>query len=314
MADEITKISDLIVPDLYNPYLIQETVKKNAFLNSGICSSDPSVKFDRGGKTVNIPFFERLQNGVEVLKDATAMTIHKITANKDIAAIHARGVTYSSSDLGAFFSGADPVTVITEQLADVWSEEYTQVLLASLKGIFGVAGMADSVNNQSTKVLTADIMAESLYLLGDNYQKITGLAMHSRVLAKLKQLDLIDKQLPSELSSGYNTYMGKRIIVDDSIEKEGDAFPIYFFGNGAIAYNENDKLIQLETDRIPVQGIDLIITRRAFTMHPRGVKWIGTPADGETPSNEELADSSNWQLVENRKNVKIAKLLAKVSA
>lgn len=172
MPDSITKITDLIVPEIYNPYFIQQTVKTNAFLNSGIATSDPSVKFDNGGKTVNIPFFESLKNGVEVLKDATAMTIHKITANKDVAAVHTRGVTYAASDLSAFFSGSDPLSAITLQLANVWSEEYTKVVLSTLKGIFGVAGMADSISDQSTKVLTADIMADALYLLGDNYQKL----------------------------------------------------------------------------------------------------------------------------------------------
>ena len=313
MADSITQISDLIVPEIYNPWLIQETVNNNAFLKSGIASSDPSVRLDSGGKTVNIPFFETLENGIEVLQDATAMTIHKITGNKDIAAVHTRGVTYAVSDLAAFFSGSDPLGAITAQLSQVWAEEYTKVLISSLNGIFGVDGLSDSISDHSSDVLTADIMADALYLLGDNYQKITGVAMHSRVLAKLKQLDLIDKQLPSELTDGYNTYMGKRIIVDDQIEATDGVYPIYFFGNGAFAYNESDRLIQFETDRIPVQGVDLIVTRRAFTMHPRGVKWIGTPADGETPSNDELATSSNWSLVENRKNVKIAKLLAKVS-
>lgn len=313
MADT-TLISDLIVPELFNEYLIQETVKKNAFLSSGIASSDDSVKFDRGGKTVNIPFFERLTNGVEVLKDSTAMTVHKITANKDIAAIHARGVTYGASGLAKLFTGADPIKAITSQLSDVWSEEMTAVIINTLKGIFGVTEMADSLSDQSAKVLDAHMMSDSMYLLGDNYHKITGLACHSRVLAKLKDLDLIDTVLPSEQGPGYSTYMEKRIVVDDSIEAEGGAYPIYFFGNGALAYNENSNLVTFETERNKFADIDYIISRRAFTMHPRGVKWQGTPADGETPSNTELATAANWALVENRKNVKIAKLLAKVSA
>ena len=43
----------------------------------------------------------------------------------------------------------------------------------------------------------------------------------------------------------------------------------------------------------------------------RGIKWIGTPA-GVTPTNAELADGSNWQLAEDRKNVAITKLIARV--
>ena len=47
-------------------------------------------------------------------------------------------------------------------------------------------------------------------------------------------------------------------------------------------------------------------------MHPRGVRWIGTPA-GQTPSNTELATSTNWALADDRKNVAIALLKAKVA-
>jgi len=314
MADEITKLVDMVVPDVFNDYFIQETVRKNAFLNSGIAASDPAVKIGKGGMTVNIPFYERLSNGVEVLKDAEAMTIHKITTNKDVAAIHARGVTYAATDLSAFFSGSDPIKAVAEQLSDVWSEEYTKIILLTLKGIFGVEGMAESVNDQSANVLTGDMLAESLYLLGDNYKKITGLACHSRVLSKMKKLDLIETVQPSELEDSYDLYMNKRVIVDDDIVPDDTgAYPIYFFGKGAIAYNENPGLIELEGDRIKISGTNLLISRRAFTMHPRGVKWTGTPADGQTPSDAEIESAKNWELVESRKNVKIAKLIAKVA-
>lgn len=313
MADNTT-LSDMIVPEVYYPYVIQETINSNAFINSGIAAAD-GLTIPSGGKTINLPFFERIENGVEVLQDSEAMTVHKVTTAKDVAVIHARGVTYGASDLARAFSGADAMGAIGSMLADVWAEEFTNVIKYSLDGIFGLDDLADSLNDQSANTLTAEIMVKSMYMLGDKYSKITGIACHSAVLAKLKQLDLIDTIPPSELAAeGYSTYMQKRIIVDDLLEADSTsgAYPVYFFGAGAFSYNESPALFNLEFDRDKLKGIDYIISRRFFTMHPRGVKWLGGTVAGETPSNDELATSSNWELVENRKNVKISKLLVLV--
>ena len=77
------------------------------------------------------------------------------------------------------------------------------------------------------------------------------------------------------------------------------------------AYNENNVLATYEQDRDILAKQDVFTSTRVFTMHPRGVKWVGTPT-GSTPSNSELATSTNWALVEAPKNVAIAQVLTKV--
>lgn len=313
-----TKFSDLIVPEIFTKYLIQETTKTNAFLNSGIASSDPSVNITDGGKTVNIPFFHELSANDEVLSEGTALTVNNITASKDIAAIHARSVAFGAYDLAKLFSGADPIAAMRVQLGNFWSTKFTEILLNTLKGIFGVTDLAGKNElDNSANALTADVMSDAMFLLGDKSAKITAIAMHSKVFSKLKKLDLIDTVQPSSLSPAYNSYMTKRIIMDDAIEPISGTgatavYPIYLFGAGSIAYNENGALATYEQDRDILEKQDIFTSTRVFTMHPRGVKWVGTPEDGETPSNTELATAANWSLVENPKNVAIARVLTKV--
>lgn len=313
-----TVITDLIVPEVFTKYLIQETTKTNAFLNSGIASSDPSVNITEGGKTVNIPFFHELSANDEVLTEGTALQVNNITASKDIAAIHARSVAFGATDLSKLFSGADPIAAMRVQLGNFWSAKMTDVILNTLKGIFGVSALASANElDNSANALTADVMSDAMFLLGDKSAKITAIAMHSKVFAKLKKLDLIDTVQPSSLSPAYNSYMTKRIIMDDTIEPISGTgatavYPIYLFGAGALAYNENGLLATYEQDRDILVKQDIFTSTRVFTMHPRGVKWIGTPADGETPSNAELATAANWSLVEAPKNVAIARVLTKI--
>lgn len=311
----VTSISDVIVPEIFTPYMIQKSVEKNAFLQSGIATPDPNIILGRGSRTVNIPHWKNLTGTAEVLSDSTGLTVNKVDTFADVAAIHARGVAYGFNGLAALLAGDDPAGVIAEKLGDNWNTEIEKILLASLKGIFGLAEMAKSVNDASTEVLTAEIMTDSMFLLGDNFQNIKAVGMHSAVLAKLQKLDLVDDYRPSQAQLPFLTYMGKRIIVDDALAPTGSGtsavYPVYFFGEGAFAFNENVSFATIKHDEDILEDNTYVASRRSFTMHPRGVAWVGTAA-GATPSDTELETSSNWQLVEDRKNVAISKLLVKV--
>lgn len=280
----------------------------------------------RGGKGIELPFWKRTNARSEVLSEESPMTTHKIVAGGDYAAVHARGLGYSSNDLSGLFAGVDPMDAMTTMVADDWSGSFQEVLLSSLKGVFNATSMSDHILDISTKsgdagVLSNNALIDAIYLLGDNFKSLTGLAMHSAVMAKLAKLKLLDDypRDASAMAPEFDTYMRRRIIVDDSIAPEtiivgsdsAKAYPIYLFGNGAVAYNENAALMETEPDRDSGQGDDYLYTRRVFTMHPRGIKWTGTPA-GATASNSELETGTNWELVEDSKNVLIAKLVVRV--
>jgi hypothetical protein len=156
-------------------------------------------------------------------------------------------------------------------------------------------------------------MIDAMYLMGDHVSELGGIACNSAVMAKLTKLNLIETVRAADSPLEYKFFMGKPVIVDDAIKATSGAHPIYFFGNGSIAFNEDTDGIELtETDRDKVGGNDILVTRRAFIMHPRGLSWTGTAA-GATPTNAELATPGNWTLADNIKNVPITKLVAKLA-
>ena len=81
-----TIISDVIVPEVFNPYVIERTAELSAFYQSGIIARNPEL--DRlassGGKLVNMPFWEDLRGNSQVLSDVNALTVKKITGAKDV--------------------------------------------------------------------------------------------------------------------------------------------------------------------------------------------------------------------------------------
>src|SRR5690606_3041989 len=115
-------------------------------------------------------------------------------------------------------------------------------------------------------------------------------------------------------------YQDKRVIVDDSLPYEdvsgvGLVFDTYLFGPGAIGYAEgtSSRLTFSETDRDALRGEDILITRRHFILHPRGIRW-NTTATGGGPTNDPqspvpgLSDPDNWLRVYEPKNIRMVLL------
>lgn len=302
--------------------MIQKTTEKSALLSSGICSSDSNIKLGAGNTIVNLPFWKNLTGDDEILSDSNAMTVGNISTGKDIACVHLRGRAWSANDLASILAGDNAMTAIGNKTADYWNKQIQTVLIKSLEGAFSATGVANAlVNDISTKsgseaVISANAMLDTMAKLGDKADELTGVMMSSAVMFKLLKMDLIDYIPASEGKSSLATYMGKRVIIDDSLAgTSGGVYPIYFFGNGAVAFNEGTDVVNVETDRDSLAGDDLLITRRQFTMHPRGIAWHpaeNVPA-GVTPSNAELANGGNWSLVEEPKNVAITKLICKLA-
>ena len=58
----VTKLSDVIVPDVWVPYVQQQTTKKSMLVQSGIITSGEELDklVAQGGKIINMPFFNDL--------------------------------------------------------------------------------------------------------------------------------------------------------------------------------------------------------------------------------------------------------------
>lgn len=105
-----TKIADIIVPEVFNPYVIQRTAELSALSQAGIISNNPEL--DRlataGGRLINMPYWEDLSGDDEVLTDDGALTPGKITAGQDVAVLFMRGKAWSVNDLAKALSGDTP--------------------------------------------------------------------------------------------------------------------------------------------------------------------------------------------------------------
>lgn len=318
-----TIISDVIVPDVFNPYVIERTAELSAFYQSGIIQRSPELDSlaAAGGKLINMPYWTDLGGADEVLSDTAALTVGKIGSGKDVAALLARGRAWSVNDLAKALSGDDPMGAIGNLVAAYWARRFQAVLINSLAGVFGndATLMKDNISNISsqssaaTRSISAGTTVDALYKLGDASNKLTGFAMHSATVAKLTKDDLITTIPGSEGKPTIKYFLSKPVIEDDSLPVADGVYTTYIFGEGAFGWGEGKAPVPTEVTRDSLAGDDILINRRHFLLHPRGVKFLNAEVEGATPSNTELADYQNWQRVYENKNVRIVQFIHKLA-
>ena len=331
MAD--TKIADVIVPEVFNPYVVERTSDLARFYMGGIVSNNSELDelASQGGKLINMPFWDDLNGDDELLSDSGALTVNPITSGQDIAALHMRGKAWGVNDLAKALSGDDPMMRVADMVADFWARKYRTLAIQSLVGVLAdnvttnSGDMINDISGATNADITADTsfsaaaLIDGLATFGDSIGGVVGIAFHPDVYYAMQKLDLISFQKESEGDATVETYRGLRVVVDRTLPftaaggaLAGDTAPFYttlLFGEGALGLGQGSAPVPSETDRDSLAGSDILISRSHFLMHPRGVKFTSTTVTGHTPSNAELALTANWTRVYERNNVRIASIV-----
>lgn len=325
-----TRLTDVIVPELFTPYVVKRTMELSALFQSGIVTND--TEFNRlasqAAPTVNMPFFADLTGESEQVIEGADLGDNKIESKKDVAAIIRRAKMWSASDLSAALAGTDPMEAIASLVAGFWARDMQKELVAILNGVFGTipkttlgVEQTEAVTRLSSNIL--DISAQSgakanwsgsafidaEQCLGDAKTQLTGICMHSATEAYLKKQDLIETVRPSN-DVAFGTYQGKRVIVDDGCPVADGVYTTYLFGDGAVAYGNGSPAgfmpTEVDRDKKKGSGVDYLINRKTMILHPRGVKFTNANvAKTEGPSRAELKDPVNWGPVYEPKQIRI---------
>jgi len=309
-----TTVADVIVPEVFNPYVVEKTTELSALYQSGIVASSDELDSLAlsGGRLINMPYWNDLDGDDEVLSDINALDVERITSGQDIAALLMRGKAWSVNDLAKALSGDDPMQVIGQLVAGYWARRMQAAILSILEGVFAAPSMAPNVYNTDVRI-DSDNMILASQCLGDAKSKLTGYLMHSAVEADLARQDLIDFTKDSTGSIEIPTYFGKPVIVDDGCPVANGVYTTYIFGQGAIGYGEGAAPVPTETTRDALSGDDILINRRHFILHPRGVRWLDQVVADRSPNNAELANPANWLRVYDAKNVRMVKYTHRIA-
>ena len=129
----------------------------------------------------------------------------------------------------------------------------------------------------------------------------------------MQKNNLIDYVEESEALVKIPFYMGKEVIVDDTcpvtVGGTSTTYTTYLFGQGAIGRGNGAAPVPVETDRNSLAGYDLLIHRRHFILHPRGVAFQSDTVAGQSPTNTEATYGRNWDRVYQKKNIRLVKIV-----
>ena len=328
--------SDIIIPEVFTPYVIEQSTQRDAFLQSGVVQPLAELNATEGGDFVNVPYWKaNLSGDFEVLSDSSSLTPGKIQADKQIGVILHRGRAFEARDLAALAAGADPMAAIGAKIGAYIANQRQKDLISALSGVFGSVNTTDS--NAALFALTIDggsgdtptalapkHVAKAKALLGDAGDKLTAVAMHSKVYYDLVERKLVDYVLASDTNAtatasggsiagayGGNgsvpTYCGLRVIVSDDVATTGSAssteYSTYFFTQGAVASGEIAGM-QMETDRDILAKSDAMSIDLHYCYHPVGTKWAVTTTN---PTRAQLETVGNWSKVYETKNIGIVR-------
>lgn len=326
-----TVISDVIVPEIFTGYTMEQSVNLSAFWRSGIVAQIPQIPtlLAGGGRTFNLPFWKDSAPADEIPAEGGSPTINNITTGKQIAVRQVRLLAWGAQDLAALLAGDDPMGAIGMRVASAWAARYQANILAILEGVradndandsddlMNDIAIEDGDNAADANLIGADAIIDSAFLLGDAQAKFSAIAMHSKPYSRLAKLNLITFEPTSAQDIGFGTYLGLTVIVDDGMptaagSTSGTKYTSILFQRGAIAGGfSGANITETEIDRDPSlgTGVDKLYTRRQFAFHPAGFAYQSPTLAGEFPVNTELDDAATWDRVYSKKNTGVVFLI-----
>ena len=322
MPSGITKIADVIQPELFTQYVIDKTTEKSEIMNAGVVVNDARLNtlVNGGGTIINMPSWNDLDGESQVLSDGEDLQTDKITAKKELATMLIRGKSWSAHDLSGALAGDDPMSAIVSLVSDWWVRDEKKQIVSILNGVFASSTMTDHVLDISSlegskAVISPTAVLDAEQVLGDNADLLTMLYVNSATFTALQKQNLIQYIPASDSKISIPTYLGYRVIMDDTIPASGNKYTSYLLSAGAIVRGVGTPVgfVSTETDRDTLASTDYLINRQAKVLHPKGISWEGGSAITKpTPSNSELATGTNWKRVVDGKKVGMVKLVHKI--
>jgi hypothetical protein len=150
--------------------------------------------------------------------------------------------------------------------------------------------------------------------MGDHKDALSTIGMHSNIYTRLQKQNLIDYIPDARGEVNIPTYLGYRLIVDDSFPAVAGSNRITYtcvlFADGAFDGGTGTPMKPSELERAANAGNgggqDIIHTRQTKVIQPFGFSFLSTSIAGQSATLAELADATEWDRVRARKNIGMA--------
>jgi len=348
-AGPATRVGDVIVPEVFTPYMQNLTEEKSRLVQSGLLirSQPLDTLLVGGGLTFQVPSWRDLDNDAERVSTDTSVPFAaadaaipagqarppnplKIGSLKEIAVRMNRNNSWSTTDLAAILAGSDPMNAIADRVAAYWVRRLQAAFIATWNGVIAdnaandsgdyandISGGAfiDGVTNFS-----AEAFLDAAQTMGDSQEGLVAVAVHSVVYNRMQKNNLIDFIPDARGEINIPTFLGREVIVDDGLPRTGSVYDTWLFGSGATQLGVGTPPVATEVERKAGGGNgggqDVLYSRVQWSIHPTGHAWIGTADEGGPANtgtaNSDLDEAASWdRRYPERKQIKFARLVTR---
>ncbi len=331
----LVQLSDVIEPEVYADYQAENSPEKSRLVESGLLTTNEMLneKANSGGKILDVPYWHDLDADDEPnLSDDSEnnATPSKVDADEYLARIAYLNNGWKDADLVSEIAGSNPMQRIAARTGVYWSRQLQRRLIASAVGIQAAnvannsgdmihdIAIEDGNNAAASNLYSREAFIEAVFTLGDNFDALRALGVHSLIYKQMVNNDDIDFEKDSSGTMNIPYFMGKEVIVDDNcpvVAGSTSGFKIT-----SILYGENAFGLGVGSPRKPVAverkesegqggGTETLWERKTWLLHPSGHSFLSASVAGNSATLAELRLAANWTRKMARKNTPIAFLV-----
>lgn len=319
----VVRLSDIIEPEVFTQYIVQNTMAKTALAESGVLANNAVIadQLSAGAHAFTIPgWLDLADDEADVVNDdpASQSTPNKIGSFKQKVRKSFLHGSWSTMNLASEIAGDDAMARIQSRVVAYWNRQVQKRLVSSLQGIEASnlandgGDMILDITGETETAFSAAAVIDAAGTMGDAMDSLSAIAMHPDTYRKALKDDLIEFQPDSQGSLTMPTFRGLAVIMDESMPKVVDTATTYtsvLFGAGAVGYGMSSPRVAdgTEVENLPSSGNgggqQILHSRVNLAVHPLGFSWSDTAVAGESPTIAELADATNWTRSIERKAV-----------
>ncbi len=323
------RLIDVFHPEIYGTFGSQDSPELLALIESGVLRSNDPVLTQLAGESsdrITVPYWNDLDASAEPNASTDNPDDVAVPQKISFSDWQARKAhvnnAWSAMDLARELTTPDPMAAMKARTNRYWTKQKQRRMLAVAIGV-----MRSSIANYSSDMVIdltlngtaadsavtrvgSDAIVDAAFQMGDRYDTLQAIMTHSAVLKTMVKLNLIEQTPIGDGTIKVPTFLGKRVIVDDSSPVEviggNRVYTSVLFAPGAIAFAEGAPLVPAEVDRDMLRGngggMETFVERKTWLMHPMGHSWVETSAVntanalvGGQPMEANLMNAARWE-------------------